>query len=129
MLDTRRLILLRDLSAYGTVTLVAEAPGLTVSAVSQRLRALEAEAGTPLTLRAERGMRLARAGEVLGRRTTKVIAAWRRRPVPSSPWTAGSRVHWSSRVPRRASPPSRGRRARSTGSAPTGSAGTCSPAA
>ncbi|MEU1304827.1 LysR family transcriptional regulator [Streptomyces shenzhenensis] len=75
MLDTRRLILLRDLSEYGTVTLVAEAHGITVSAVSQQLRALEAEAGAPLMLRAGRGMRLTRAGEVLVQRTAKVVAA------------------------------------------------------
>ena len=43
MLDVRRLVLLRDLAAHGTVTAVAELHGVTPSAVSQQLRLLEEE--------------------------------------------------------------------------------------
>src|ERR671921_927316 len=58
MLDLRRLRLLRELQARGTIAAVAEALQFTPSAVSQQLAILEREAGVPLLERAGRGVRL-----------------------------------------------------------------------
>src|ERR671927_1381055 len=58
MLDLRRLRLLRELNARGTIAAVADALQFTPSAVSQQLAALEREAGVPLLEKAGRGVRL-----------------------------------------------------------------------
>src|SRR5215211_276821 len=58
MLDLRRLRLLRELHARGTIAAVADALQFTPSAVSQQLAILEREAGVPLLERAGRGVRL-----------------------------------------------------------------------
>jgi DNA-binding transcriptional LysR family regulator len=58
MLDLRRLRLLRELHARGTIAAVADALKYTPSAVSQQLAVLEREAGRPLLERAGRGVRL-----------------------------------------------------------------------
>jgi DNA-binding transcriptional LysR family regulator len=58
MLDLRRLRLLRELKARGTIAAVADALQFTPSAVSQQLAILEREAGVPLLERAGRGVRL-----------------------------------------------------------------------
>jgi DNA-binding transcriptional LysR family regulator len=58
MLDLRRLRLLRELNARGTIAAVADALQFTPSAVSQQLAMLEREAGVPLLERAGRGVRL-----------------------------------------------------------------------
>ena len=65
MLDLRRLRLLRELAARGTIAAVADALQFTPSAVSQQLAALEREAGVPLLERAGRGVRLTDAALVL----------------------------------------------------------------
>src|SRR3712207_2684539 len=65
MLDVRRLRLLRELAARGTVTAVAEALSYTPSAVSQQLAALERDAGVALLERVGRGVRLTDAGRRL----------------------------------------------------------------
>jgi DNA-binding transcriptional LysR family regulator len=65
MLDLRRLRLLRELHARGTIAAVADALQYTPSAVSQQLAVLEREAGRPLLERAGRGVRLTDAGVVL----------------------------------------------------------------
>lgn len=77
-MDVRRLVLLRDLAEYQTVTAVAEVHHVTASAVSQQLRALEAEVGTPLLLREGRTVRLTSAGQALARRCEDVLAALER---------------------------------------------------
>ncbi len=64
-MDVRRLALLRELADRGTVTAVARALHLTPSAVSQQLKALEREAGVPLTQRSGRGLALTAPGRVL----------------------------------------------------------------
>src|SRR3982751_3363281 len=64
-MDVRRLGLLRELADRGTVTAVARSLHLTPSAVSQQLKALEREAGVPLTERSGRGLRLTAPGRVL----------------------------------------------------------------
>jgi DNA-binding transcriptional LysR family regulator len=58
MLDLRRLRLLRELNARGTIAAVADALQFTPSAVSQQLALLERETGVRLLERAGRGVRL-----------------------------------------------------------------------
>jgi DNA-binding transcriptional LysR family regulator len=65
MLELRRLRLLRELHARGTIAAVADALQFTPSAVSQQLALLEREAGVPLMERAGRGVRLTDAALVL----------------------------------------------------------------
>ena len=59
----------------GSVTAAAVALHCTPSAVSQQLRALEEEAGLPLTEAAGRGLRLTDAGRMLVARADEVLAA------------------------------------------------------
>jgi len=72
-MDVRRLGLLRGLAQRGSVTAVAQAMHLTPSAVSQQLKALEREAGVPLTMRSGRGLALTAPGRMLAE-TAKDIA-------------------------------------------------------
>jgi DNA-binding transcriptional LysR family regulator len=67
MLDLRRLRLLHELHARGTIAAVADALQFTPSAVSQQLAVLEREAGVPLLEPAGRGVRLTDAALVLVR--------------------------------------------------------------
>jgi DNA-binding transcriptional LysR family regulator len=73
MLDLRRLRLLYELHARGTIAAVAEAMRFTPSAVSQQLVVLEREAGIPLLERAGRGVRLTDAGLVLVRHAAALL--------------------------------------------------------
>ena len=74
MYDVRRLRLLRELAARGTVTAVAEALAYTPSAVSQQLAQLERDAGVPLLERAGRGVRLTEAGRRLAGHADAIMA-------------------------------------------------------
>lgn len=74
-MDVRRLRLLRELADRGTVTAVAKALSYTPSAVSQQIRALQAEVGVQLTEPAGRGLRLTDAGWSLAARADEVLAA------------------------------------------------------
>jgi DNA-binding transcriptional LysR family regulator len=74
MYDVRRLRLLRELAARGTVTAVAEALAYTPSAVSQQLAQLEREAGVELLERVGRGVRLTDAAVGLVDHTEAVLA-------------------------------------------------------
>jgi DNA-binding transcriptional LysR family regulator len=65
MLDLRRLRLLRELAARGTIGAVAEALSYSPSAVSQQLAQLEREAGVPLLERVGRNVRLTAAAQTL----------------------------------------------------------------
>jgi DNA-binding transcriptional LysR family regulator len=75
MFDLTRLKLLRELAHRGTMTAVAEACGLTSSAVSQQLATLEREARTPLTERTGRRVRLTPAGMRLAAHAAAVLQA------------------------------------------------------
>ncbi|OIK26773.1 LysR family transcriptional regulator [Streptomyces malaysiense] len=75
MLDVRRLVLLRDLAAHGTVTAVAELHRVTPSAVSQQLRLLEEETRTHLLERTGRSIHLTAAGRRLAEDTERVLDA------------------------------------------------------
>ena len=74
MLDVKRLRLLRELHARGTIAAVADAMQYTPSAVSQQLAVLEREAGVPLLERVGRGVRLTAAGERLVDHADAVLA-------------------------------------------------------
>jgi DNA-binding transcriptional LysR family regulator len=74
MLDVRRLRLLSELNARGTVTAVAQALAYTPSAVSQQLATLEREAGVALLERQGRRLRLTGAGRGLVEHADAVIA-------------------------------------------------------
>jgi len=74
MLDVRRLRVLRAVTAHGSFSAAAAALGLTQSAVSQQIAALEREAGTPLVLRSSRGVQPTDAGEALVRHARVILA-------------------------------------------------------
>jgi DNA-binding transcriptional LysR family regulator len=73
MYDVRRLVLIRDLAEHGTVTAVSELHGISTSAVSQQLRALEQEVGSVLVRKVGRGLRLTHTGEVLVEHARRVL--------------------------------------------------------
>jgi DNA-binding transcriptional LysR family regulator len=75
MLDVRRLRVLRELAARGTIAATADALGYTAPAVSQQLAALEREAGVALLERNGRRRRLTPAGEELVARTEGILRA------------------------------------------------------
>jgi DNA-binding transcriptional LysR family regulator len=75
MLDVRRLRVLRELAARGTIAATAEALGYTPPAVSQQLAALEREAGVALLERHGRRRRLTPAGDELVSRTEAILGA------------------------------------------------------
>src|ERR671917_971975 len=74
MLDLRRLRLLREVDARGTVHGAARALAYTPSAISQQLAALERDAGVPLLERVGRGVRLTEAGHRLVSHADAVLA-------------------------------------------------------
>jgi DNA-binding transcriptional LysR family regulator len=74
MLDLRRLRLLRELAARGTIGAVAEALSYSPSAVSQQLAQLEKEAGVPLLERVGRNVRLTAAAQTLVTHTDALLA-------------------------------------------------------
>jgi DNA-binding transcriptional LysR family regulator len=73
MLDVRRLRVLRELAARGTIAATADALGYTAPAVSQQLQALEREAGVQLLERNGRRRQLTPAGEELVARTEGIL--------------------------------------------------------
>jgi DNA-binding transcriptional LysR family regulator len=73
MLDVRRLRVLREFAARGTIAATADALGYTPPAVSQQLAALEREAGVDLLERNGRTRRLTPAGRELVVRTEAVL--------------------------------------------------------
>ncbi|QRP46494.1 LysR family transcriptional regulator [Amycolatopsis sp. FDAARGOS 1241] len=74
-MDLGRLRTLREFADRGSVTAAATALHCTPSAVSQQLRALQAEVGLPLTEPDGRGLRLTDAGRALVARADEVLAA------------------------------------------------------
>jgi DNA-binding transcriptional LysR family regulator len=77
-MDVNRLELLRELSDRGSITAVARATNRTASAVSQQLKVLEREAGTPLTEKNGRGISLTGAGRMLAETARDVAVALER---------------------------------------------------
>lgn len=78
MIDVKRLVLLRDLAEHRKVSVVADLHGVTPSAISQQLRALEAEADATLIYREGRGVQLTAAGTALAAECEHVLAALER---------------------------------------------------
>ncbi|MFF8817564.1 MULTISPECIES: LysR family transcriptional regulator [Leucobacter] len=78
MLEMKRLRLLWELSARGTVVQVAEALNYSPSAVSQQLALLEKEVGTPLLRRVGRTLELTAAAEALVAETAELLAGLER---------------------------------------------------
>jgi DNA-binding transcriptional LysR family regulator len=74
MLDLKRLRLLRELAARGTIGAVADALSYSPSAVSQQLALLEREAGVPLLERVGRNVRLTAAAQTLVGHTDALLA-------------------------------------------------------
>ncbi|WP_409184444.1 LysR family transcriptional regulator [Amycolatopsis sp. VS8301801F10] len=74
-MDLGRLRTLREFADRGSVTAAARALHCTPSAISQQLRALQAEVGIALTEPAGRGLRLTDAGRALVARADDVLAA------------------------------------------------------
>src|SRR5215210_3497292 len=73
MLDLRRLRLLREVDARGTIHGAARALDYTPSAISQQLAVLEREAGAQLLERSGRNVRLTDAGRVLVRHAATLL--------------------------------------------------------
>jgi DNA-binding transcriptional LysR family regulator len=74
MLDIRRLRMLHEFAARGSIARTADALGYTPSAVSQQLAALEREAGTALLDRTARSAGLTDAGRRLARHAERILA-------------------------------------------------------
>jgi DNA-binding transcriptional LysR family regulator len=74
VLDPRRLRVLREFAAQGTVAAAAEALSFTPSAVSQQLAALQREAGVPLFQRVGRRLELTAAGRALADDAVAVLS-------------------------------------------------------
>lgn len=72
-LDVARLRVLREVGLRGSIAAAARTLGLTPSAVSQQLAALEREAGMPLVDRSPRGVALTGAGHALAARAGEVL--------------------------------------------------------
>jgi DNA-binding transcriptional LysR family regulator len=75
MIDLGRLLALRAVSTYGTVTAAAGALHCTPSAISQHLAKLERETGARLVEKDGRRLRLTEAGRVLVEHAGRVLAA------------------------------------------------------
>lgn len=73
MFDARRLLILRELEARGTVTAVARVLHYSPSAVSRQLAVLEEEMGTALLEAKGRRVQLTSAGEALVRRAGPIL--------------------------------------------------------
>src|SRR5881398_1777220 len=74
-MDLHRLRLLLELSRRGSMRAVAEELGYTTSSVSEQLAVLTREAGTPLTERDGRRVRLTPAGRRLADHAVTILAA------------------------------------------------------
>jgi DNA-binding transcriptional LysR family regulator len=74
MLDIRRLRMLHEFAARGSIARTADALGYTPSAVSQQLAVLEREAGTPLLDRTARSAGLTDAGRRLAVYAERILA-------------------------------------------------------
>lgn len=74
-MDVIRLRTLREFADRGSLTAAAAALHCTPSAVSQQIKALQAEVGVVLTEQAGRGLRLTDAGRALVVRADEVLAA------------------------------------------------------
>lgn len=77
MLDLRQLQVLIAVADTGSYTAAAESLGYTQPAVSYQMRRLQHEVGTPLVVRAGRGLQLTQAGHALVRHGQEVFGTLR----------------------------------------------------
>lgn len=75
MLETRRLLLLREFANRGTIAATATALGYSTSAVSQQLSTLEREGGASLLDRTARSATLTDLGRTLAAHADRILAA------------------------------------------------------
>src|SRR3954469_7713991 len=73
MLDVRRMRVLSEVASRRSFSAAADALGLTQSAVSQHVAALEREVGLPLVERGSRPVQLTEAGFALRRHATGIF--------------------------------------------------------
>lgn len=76
-LDVQRLLIFREIARAGSIASAARSLGWTQPAVSQHLRHLERQAGTPLVLRRPRGVQLTEAGRTLLRHAEAIATRLR----------------------------------------------------
>ncbi|MCX5342505.1 LysR family transcriptional regulator [Streptomyces atratus] len=76
-MDTHRLLIFREVARAESIAAAARALGWTQPAVSQHLRLLERQAGTPLVVRHSRGIRLTEAGTTLLRHADAIATRLR----------------------------------------------------
>ncbi|MER5513368.1 LysR family transcriptional regulator [Streptomyces sp. NPDC002763] len=74
VLDVRKLVLLREVGARGSIAAAAQALNYTRSAVSQQLSALESETGTALLDRGSKRAELTPAGRLLVAHTDRIVS-------------------------------------------------------
>ncbi|MGW8380026.1 LysR family transcriptional regulator [Streptomyces sp. ODS28] len=73
MFDSRHIRTFHEVVRAGSYSAAARALGYTQPAITQQMKALERDVGTPLFIRAGRGMRLTEAGEALARHATVIL--------------------------------------------------------
>ncbi len=82
-MDSRRLLVFREVARAGSLAGAARVLGWTQPAVSQQVRRLEAEAGTPLVVREGRGVTLTEAAGSCCVTRRRSPTGW---PRPSRTW-------------------------------------------
>jgi DNA-binding transcriptional LysR family regulator len=71
--DSRHIKTFHEVVRAGSYSAAARALGYTQPAITQQMKALERDVGTPLFIRVGRGMRLTEAGEALSRHATVIL--------------------------------------------------------
>ncbi|MEB8341481.1 LysR family transcriptional regulator [Streptomyces endophyticus] len=75
MFDSRHIQTFAEVVRTGSYAATARDLGYTQPAISQQMKALERAAGTPLFVRAGRGLRLTDAGQLLARHATGILSS------------------------------------------------------
>ncbi|WP_138903171.1 LysR family transcriptional regulator [Streptomyces albidochromogenes] len=73
MFDSRQIRTFHEVVRTGSYSAAARALGYTQPAITQQMKALERDVGTPLFTRAGRGLRLTEAGETLARHAAVIL--------------------------------------------------------
>lgn len=72
-MEVRQFELVRALAEHGSLSAVARVLGYSQPAISQQVRLLETQLGTPLVIRGQRGVELTEAGKVLLRHSGSIL--------------------------------------------------------
>ncbi|WP_328393866.1 LysR family transcriptional regulator [Streptomyces sp. NBC_00390] len=75
MFDSRHIKTFHEVVRTGSYSAAARALGYTQPAITQQMKALERDVGTPLFIRAGRGLRLSEAGEALSRHAAAILGS------------------------------------------------------